>query len=91
MRLINCFVTMAVTASAALPMTAAAQAWPSKPIRMLIPYPAGGTSDILARLIGPKMTEAWDRKSLSTIASAPVATSRWISPRARLRTATPWC
>ena len=59
MRLINCFVTMAVTACSALPMTAAAQAWPSKPIRMLIPYPAGGTSDILARLIGPKLTEAW--------------------------------
>jgi tripartite-type tricarboxylate transporter receptor subunit TctC len=26
---------------------------------MFIPYPAGGTSDILARLIGPKLTEAW--------------------------------
>ena len=37
-----------------------AQNWPSKPIRMLVPYPAGGTSDILARMVGPKMT---DRKS----------------------------
>ena len=36
-----------------------AQGWPSKPIRMLVPYPAGGTSDILARMVGPKMTEAW--------------------------------
>jgi tripartite-type tricarboxylate transporter receptor subunit TctC len=36
-----------------------AQAWPSKPIRMLIPYPAGGTSDILARMIGPELTKAW--------------------------------
>jgi tripartite-type tricarboxylate transporter receptor subunit TctC len=44
---------------AALPLAATAQSWPAKPIRMLIPYPAGGTSDILARLIGPKLTEAW--------------------------------
>lgn len=43
----------------ALASGAAAQAWPSKTIRMLVPYPAGGTSDILARLIGPKMTESW--------------------------------
>jgi tripartite-type tricarboxylate transporter receptor subunit TctC len=44
---------------ATLPFTTPAQTWPSKPIRMLIPYPAGGTSDILARMISPKLTEAW--------------------------------
>jgi tripartite-type tricarboxylate transporter receptor subunit TctC len=36
-----------------------AQAYPNKPIRVVVPYAAGGTSDILARQIGPKMTEAW--------------------------------
>ena len=36
-----------------------AQAYPSKPIRIIVPYAAGGTSDILARQIGPKLTEAW--------------------------------
>ncbi|HTE13669.1 MAG TPA: tripartite tricarboxylate transporter substrate binding protein [Burkholderiales bacterium] len=41
------------------PLAAAAQTWPAKPIRMLIPYPAGGTSDILARMISPKLTEVW--------------------------------
>jgi len=35
------------------------QAYPSKPIRVIVPYAAGGTSDILARQIGPKLTEAW--------------------------------
>lgn len=47
----------AVFALAALP--AAAQNWPTKPIRVIIPYPAGGTSDILARMIGPELTKAW--------------------------------
>jgi len=36
-----------------------AQQYPTKPIRITVPYAAGGTSDILARQIGPKLTEAW--------------------------------
>ena len=34
-------------------------AYPSKPIKIVVPFPAGGTSDVLARLIGQKMTESW--------------------------------
>jgi tripartite-type tricarboxylate transporter receptor subunit TctC len=41
--------------------TAFAQAYPSKPIRIVVPFAAGGTSDILARAIGPKMTETWNQ------------------------------
>ena len=50
--------------AAALALVAAAgaafaQAYPAKPIRIIVPFAAGGTSDILARAIGPKLTAAW--------------------------------
>jgi len=34
-------------------------AFPSKPIKIVVPFPAGGTSDVLARLVGQKMSESW--------------------------------
>lgn len=37
----------------------AQQTFPSKPIRIIVPYPPGGAMDPLARLIGPKLTESW--------------------------------
>ena len=46
-------------AAVAVAGTAAAQQWPSKPIKIIVPYPAGGTSDILARAVGQKLTEQW--------------------------------
>ena len=49
---------LALVASLLLSL-AQAQPYPSKPIRIIVPYAAGGTSDILARQIGPKLTEAW--------------------------------
>ena len=48
----------------AAPVSVVAQEYPSKPIRWIIPYPTGGTSDFLARLIGQKLTEAWKQSVL---------------------------
>jgi tripartite-type tricarboxylate transporter receptor subunit TctC len=51
---------LALCAAAALP--ALAQGYPQKPIRIIVPFPAGGTTDILARAIGQKLTEQWKQQ-----------------------------
>jgi tripartite-type tricarboxylate transporter receptor subunit TctC len=38
---------------------ASAQTWPTKPIKIIVPFPAGGIADIYGRLIGNRLTEAW--------------------------------
>ena len=38
---------------------AAGQTYPAKPIRYVVPYAAGGGTDILARLISEKLTSSW--------------------------------
>src|SRR5688572_3779896 len=55
----NALRCLAAFASAMLCAGALAQAYPARPIRILVPFPPGGTSDILTRLIGPKLTEKW--------------------------------
>ncbi|TAG45918.1 MAG: tripartite tricarboxylate transporter substrate binding protein [Betaproteobacteria bacterium] len=39
--------------------TAAAQSWPSKPVRIVVPAPAGSSLDIVARLLGDKLKDKW--------------------------------
>ena len=39
--------------------TTPAATYPSKPLRYIVAFPAGGTTDLLGRLIGQKLTETW--------------------------------
>jgi tripartite-type tricarboxylate transporter receptor subunit TctC len=49
---------------ALLPSLAAAQAYPVKPIRIVVPWAPGGSTDVLARLIGIKMSENWGQPAV---------------------------
>ncbi len=50
--------TIALTAMAVVMSAAHAQTWPTKPISLVVTYPAGGGADTMARLIAPKLGEA---------------------------------
>jgi tripartite-type tricarboxylate transporter receptor subunit TctC len=53
---------MALIAACVLPLMAAAQEYPGKPIRFVVPYPPGGASDVTARVLGQKMADAWGQQ-----------------------------
>ena len=50
---------LAFAAAFAFPLTAHAQGFPSKPVRLVVTYPAGGSSDLMARIMGQKLSEYW--------------------------------
>jgi tripartite-type tricarboxylate transporter receptor subunit TctC len=50
----------AMLAAAMLPAGfAIAQPYPSNPIRFIVPFPAGGIADVMARVFGQKFNDAW--------------------------------
>src|SRR4051812_32011334 len=42
--------------------SAAAQQYPTKPVRLIVTYPPGGSSDLMARVFGQKLTELWGQQ-----------------------------
>jgi tripartite-type tricarboxylate transporter receptor subunit TctC len=77
------FIAAMLAASIAGPAAAEEQSaatFPNRPIRLIVPFPAGGPSDIVARLIGQKMSEDWgqpvvveNRPGANTIIGAQAA------------------
>ena len=56
--MLRCFVATAVAIGCcALPLIVVAQPYPAKPIRLIVPFTAGGGTDIAARVVGQKLSE----------------------------------
>src|SRR5258706_14239647 len=45
------------TAAAALPSRVRAQSWPSQPVRVMVGFPPGGTTDVIGRLVANELSE----------------------------------
>jgi tripartite-type tricarboxylate transporter receptor subunit TctC len=51
--------------TACMTMPATAQNYPTRTIRLIVPFTAGGASDIQARIIGQKLTERWEQQVIA--------------------------
>ena len=51
--------TALLAVAAAAPLLAGAQTYPAKPVTLVVPYPAGGATDVIARMVADKLTASW--------------------------------
>ncbi len=52
---------LGIAAAVAAPLTAQAQAFPAQPVKIVVPFPAGGTTDILARQLAKELQDRWGK------------------------------
>lgn len=52
-------ISMAVAAGFGMAPVHAGDSWPSKPVRLIVPYTAGGSNDVVARIYGEKLSAYW--------------------------------
>ena len=57
-----CFSRLLLASVAALSLSANAQNFPNKPVKLVVPYPAGGFPDTVARVLSKALTEKWNQQ-----------------------------
>ena len=65
-----------LAAPAIIPVAQAQSAWPDRPITMVVPFAPGGSPDIAARLMAPKMAELLEAAALARLQGQPMAMVR---------------
>ena len=53
---------LALCAALVLPAAAGAQSYPTKPVHLIATYPPGGSSDLMARILGKKLSDIWGQQ-----------------------------
>ena len=77
-----------LTLGLAAAVGAQAQAWPAKPVTLLVPFPPGGSTDMIARRLGTKLQDKLGGIFIVDTRRAPVVPSAPLRPSARRPTAT---
>src|SRR5262249_53412031 len=61
-RILNALAFALLLPFAAAPPPARAQSYPAKPLRLLLPLPAGGATDVIARAVSHRLAETWGQQ-----------------------------
>src|SRR5688572_12209890 len=61
--ILKSILTLAVTAHLSA-LAATAPVYPSKPVRIIVPYAPGGSNDVVSRAITPKLSEMWKQPAI---------------------------
>jgi tripartite-type tricarboxylate transporter receptor subunit TctC len=73
------------------PLATRAQPYPTKPIRFIAPFPPGGTTDVVARVVAQKLTDGLGRQVIVENRAARPARSAMSLPQRRRRMVTRCC
>ena len=82
------FVISLLALATATPVTSMAADWPAHPIHFIVPFPAGGSTDVAARVVGNYLSLSLGQQVVVKISRAPTAMSAWSMWREVRRTVT---
>jgi tripartite-type tricarboxylate transporter receptor subunit TctC len=78
-RCFNALAAASALASGIVAKRANALAWPTHPVRIVVPFAAGGPTDVIARIVAERLSKTWDQQVLieNRPAVAPTSRTSW--------------